>query len=326
MGDTGSEPRKLLAVSWLLVLAGACATLAQPALPPAVAYSLPRTLKVQVRQGGSLRVVNVPLEDYVAATILSEVDPPEADRKVLERMFEVQAVLTRTYAIEHHGRHAGEGFDVCATTHCQLYQPERLRWSKWTAIAREAAVRTAGQILWFDNAPALAVYHADCGGHTSANTDVWSGPALPYLPSSSDEGPARGAHTAWSFDTTRDALRDALNADARTRVGNQLTAVEIDEKDHAGRAELVTLRGTRTVTVRGDVLREVMTRAFGVKSLRSTLFSVERNHDTLVFNGRGFGHGVGLCQAGALARLQAGQSPDSVLSHYFPGTTISLAR
>ena len=116
------------------------------------------------------------------------------------------------------------------------------------------------------------------------------------------------------------ALRDALNADARTRVGNQLTAVEIDEKDHAGRAELVTLRGTRTVTVRGDVLREVMTRAFGVKSLRSTLFSVERNHDTLVFNGRGFGHGVGLCQAGALARLQAGQSPDSVLSHYFPGT------
>ena len=91
------RPEVLGAVA-LLVFAGACATLAQPSLPPTIAYSLPRTLKVQVRHGGSSAVVTVPIEDYVAATILSEVDPPEADTKVLEHMFEVQAVLTRTYA------------------------------------------------------------------------------------------------------------------------------------------------------------------------------------------------------------------------------------
>jgi stage II sporulation protein D len=213
MRDSRSGLRKLLAGFVFLVLAGACATLAQPSVPPGVAYSLPRTIKVQVRHGKSLEVVAVPLEDYVAATALSEVDPPDADKNVLERMFEVQAVLTRTYAVGHRGRHAGQGFDVCATTHCQLYEPDRLRWSKWTAIVRQAAARTSGQILWFDNAPARAVYHADCGGHTSANTDVWAGPALPYLPSASDEGPARGAHTSWSFDTTQNALRDALNED-----------------------------------------------------------------------------------------------------------------
>ena len=105
---------KVLGAVMLLVFAGACATLAQPSLPPSIAYSIPRTLKVQVRHGGSSDVVTVPIEDYVAATILSEVDPPDADTKVLERMFEVQAVLTRTYAISHRGRHAAQGFDVCS--------------------------------------------------------------------------------------------------------------------------------------------------------------------------------------------------------------------
>jgi stage II sporulation protein D len=309
----------------LLILTAACATLAQPSGPRAVAYSLPRTLRVQVRQAGTPIVLAVPLEDYVAATILSEVDPPEADRKVLERMFEVQAVLTRTYAVGHRARHAGQGFDVCSTTHCQLYEPDRLRTSKWSTLAREAAARTAGQILWFDHAPARAVYHADCGGHTSASRDVWEGDALVYLPSASDEGPAKHAHASWSFDVGRDALRDALNADPRTRVGTQLQTVQIDEEDRAGRAERVTLVGTRTVAVRGEVLREVVTRAFGLKSLRSTLFHVARNGNLFTFSGRGFGHGVGLCQAGAFARLQAGQNPSAVLRHYFPGTMLTRA-
>jgi stage II sporulation protein D len=310
----------------LLVCAGACATLAQPALPPAVAYSLPRTLKVQVGHGASSRVVAVPIEDYVAATILSEVDPPEADAKVLERMFEVQAVLTRTYAISHRGRHARQGFDICSSTHCQLYEPDRLRWSKWSALARQAASRTTGQILWFGRGPARAVYHADCGGHTSAATEVWQGEALSYLPSAVDDGPAKAAHASWTFEASRNDLREALNADPRTRVGSDVKAIDIDETDSAGRVERATLRGARTIDVRGDVLRDVLSHAFGVRSIRSTLFTVTRSKDTFVFSGRGFGHGVGLCQAGAMARLQAGQAPSTVLAHYFPGTALSVAR
>jgi stage II sporulation protein D len=70
----------------------------------------------------------------------------------------------------------------------------------------------------------------------------------------------------------------------------------------------------------------VLSHAFGVRSIRSTLFTVTRSKDTFVFSGRGFGHGVGLCQAGAMARLQAGQAPSTVLAHYFPGTALSVAR
>jgi len=326
MPHSGPGWRKVVGAVTLLVCAGACATLAQPSLHPSVAYSLPRTLKVQVGHGGSSRVVTVPMEDYVAATILSEVDPPEADAKVLERMFEVQAVLTRTYVISHRGRHAQQGFDICSSTHCQLYEPGRLRLSKWSALARQAASRTAGQILWFGSGPARAVYHADCGGHTSAATEVWQGDALSYLPSAVDDGPARTAHTSWTFETSPGDLLDALNADPRTRVGSDVKAIDIDETDSAGRVERVTLRGARTIDVRGDVLRDVLSHAFGVRSIRSTLFTVTRTKDRFVFSGRGFGHGVGLCQAGAMARLQAGQAPSTVLAHYFPGTAVSVAK
>jgi stage II sporulation protein D len=113
-----------------------------------------------------------------------------------------------------------------------------------------------------------------------------------------------------------------LNADARTAVGARLDRVEIAGRDAAGRAEQIVLRGTRAFVVRGEVFRAAVTRALGVKSVRSTLFSVKKTGDRFVFSGKGFGHGVGLCQAGAMARLRAGASPEEVLRFYFPGTSL----
>jgi stage II sporulation protein D len=202
-----------------------------------------------------------------------------------------------------------------------LYQPARLRTSKWTAVVREAARRTSGQVLLFHGTPALTVYHADCGGHTSSAHDVWGGDGLSYLAGVRDGG-ASITHTTWTFESRTAALRDALNGDPRTSIGRRLDGIDITQQDAAGRADQLTLHGTRTATVRGEVFREVVSRAFGVRSLRSTLFSITRSGDEYVFSGRGFGHGVGLCQAGALARLQSGSTPDKVLAFYFPGTRL----
>ena len=84
-------------------------------------------------------------------------------------MFEVQAIVARTYAAAHRGRHAREGFDLCSTTHCQIYEPARLAAIAVGPGASSTRVqRTAGVILMYDGAPADAVYHADCGGWTSA--------------------------------------------------------------------------------------------------------------------------------------------------------------
>jgi len=279
-------------------------------------------LRVQVREGTGLAVRRVPIEEYVAAALLSEVDPPEADPREIEAMFEVQAIIARTYAVSERGRHAREGFDLCSTTHCQLYEPARLRTSKWSALAREAAQRTAGRVLWYGGAAAHAVFHADCGGHTSSAGDVWTGAAPPYLRGLADGGPANGAHVRWTFAARADTLRDALNGDSRTRVGKRLDRIDVSARDSAGRAQRLTLHGARTLVVRGEVFREILAHAFGVKSLRSTLFEIHRRRETFEFTGRGYGHGVGLCQAGAFARIKAGATPAQVLAFYYPGTTL----
>ncbi|HEY2433030.1 MAG TPA: SpoIID/LytB domain-containing protein [Vicinamibacterales bacterium] len=305
-----------------LVLAGCAPGPIEVAMPRASHAARPISLRVQVREGDQLVVRDVPLEDYVAATALSEVHPDIADAPIAERVFEVQAVLARTYAMANRGRHAKDGFDLCSTTHCQLYEPSRLTASRWAPTARQAVAHTSGALLWFADAPALALFHADCGGHTSDASAVWGGPAPPYLDGAKDDGPADAAHTAWTFAVASSALRAALNADPRTAVGARLDGVEVSGRDSAGRAELVILRGTRTFVVRGEIFRDAVTRTLGAKSIRSTLFSVSKGRQDLTFTGKGYGHGVGLCQAGALARLKAGASVDAVLAHYFPGTTV----
>jgi stage II sporulation protein D len=291
-------------------------------LPGSPTRSRAMPIRVQVLEGGALAIREVAIEEYVAGTVLAEVHPAPADGPSADRMFEVQAVLARSYAIANRGRHSADGFDLCSTTHCQLYDPARLRTSRWSAAASAAVRRTAGAALWFDGAPARPVFHADCGGHTSSAAAVWGGAAPAYLTAEPDGGPARGAHAAWTFETTVSALRAALNADARTAIGARLDRVEIGGRDAAGRAEQIVLRGSRAFVVRGEVFRDAVTRALGGKSLRSTLFSVKRTGDRFVFSGKGFGHGVGLCQAGAMARLRAGASPQEVLRFYFPGTSL----
>ena len=94
-------------------------------------------------------------------------------------MFEVQAIVARTYAAAHRGRHARDGFDLCSTTHCQLYEPGRLVTSRWADAARGAGGRTAGLLVLYEGLPADAVFHADCGGWTSAAADVWGGAGHP---------------------------------------------------------------------------------------------------------------------------------------------------
>jgi stage II sporulation protein D (peptidoglycan lytic transglycosylase) len=312
----------LLVLLVLLVLAGCAPGPVTVTMPGGVARTRAVTLRVQVREGANLVVREVALEDYVAATALSEVHPDAGDERFARRVFEMQTVIARTYALSNRGRHARDGFDLCSTTHCQLYEPARLTTSRWAATVKEASARTAGEALWYGGAPAQALFHADCGGHTSGASAVWGGAAPAYLAGARDDGPAESAHVDWTFETTVSALRRALDADARTDVGAELARIDVAGRDAAGRAELITLRGTRTFVVRGEVFRDAVTRALGVKSIRSTLFTVKQTRGGFVFSGKGYGHGVGLCQAGAIARLHSGASIEQVLSFYFPGTSL----
>ena len=320
--DKCTVEARVLTVVLLTGAAGCSAVpprVAVPSAEPAVAV---RVVAVQVVERGVATIRQVPLEEYVLGSVVAEFAPAVAEAGAVGRMYEVQAIISRTYAIANPARHAREGYDLCATTHCQLYEPARLQTSRWARLATEAVQRTAGMVLWYGTVAAQALFHADCGGYTSPAATVWGGRDYPYLAAVPDDGPAEAAHSTWQYEIPYAALLRALNGDPRTRVGDRLDTIEVLDRDAAGRAERIALHGRREAIVRGEDLRDVLARAFGPRSIRSTRFTIRRDGLRFTFDGSGFGHGVGLCQTGAFARLRSGTDPTAVLQRYFPGTTL----
>src|SRR3954466_6407114 len=125
-----------VAVAATLLSAGRSAPAPRATLPSARAPE-PAVIRIGVKEGNRITIRKVPLETYVQAAILSEFAPPNGDSAIVERMLEVQAVIGRTYALAHLNRHGSDGFDVCATTHCQLFEPSRLSRSSWAAGVHE---------------------------------------------------------------------------------------------------------------------------------------------------------------------------------------------
>lgn len=318
---------RLAAAGLGALLAAACASPPREPRLPVAGVLAPREVRVQQPSRGRAQVASVPLEEYVAATVISEFAPAAGELDAVERMMEVQAVISRTYAASHLARHGREGFDLCSTTHCQLYEPGRLRVSRWSTAVTTAVSRTTGAILTFDRRPAQALFHADCGGHTSAASEVWRGDDRPYLLARPDRTGGE-PHVSWKHVVTLEALSKALAADPATVPVANLRTIEVAGRDAAGRAAEVQLgdKAGRAVIVRGDEFRQILSRAFGVRAIRSTWFEVRLAGSIVTFTGRGFGHGVGLCQAGAYARIRAGARPVDVLRHYFPGTEVSVTR
>ena len=142
---------------------------------------LPMLLAAQsaVRVHVGSATLAVPLERYVAGVLAGESSVFRSDEAL-----KAMAVAARTYAVRLRGRHAAEGFDFCATTHCQRFDPDAV-----TPRLESIAAETAGELLWFQGKPAFTPYTRDCGGRTEDAAAVWPDLAAPYL--KSHDGPAR---------------------------------------------------------------------------------------------------------------------------------------
>lgn len=276
--------------------------------------------RIRLADGGIARLA---VDDYVGGSVAAEAALRGLDPAAARTVAEVQALVARTWAIANRQRHAGEGFDLCATTHCQVYRPLSDQPAPIARLVRGAAQATGGLVIAYAARPINAVFHADCGGHTSDAASVWRGASPPYLQGLPDTFCTRAGAAPWRAEIDIPDLRRALNRGDATRVGGRLDGLEITEQDGAGRAVRVTLRGAQTVTVRGEQLRRAVNASLGYRTIRSTRFTVLREGRAFVFTGRGFGHGVGLCQTGAMARARAGHSPRGILTHYYPGAAVT---
>lgn len=285
---------------------------------------LPATVRVRVGTAGAARIVTLPLDEYVLGAVRAEMLPSTLRAQPPNRALDVQAVVSRTYAIANLRRHAAEECDLCDTTHCQVYRPPAAGEGPGDPAAR-AVSATRGQVLTFQGRVIQALFHADCGGHTASAASVWGGTDAPYLASVGDWYCERQPASGWTFAAEEAAVIRALNTDPRTRIGRRLGRVDIASRAPTGRALAVGLTGSTYIVVRAEVFRAVLTQAFGMRALRSTWFDVARDGPRLRFSGVGFGHGVGLCQSGTLRRVEARQSPAEILGHYFPGSRLQTA-
>jgi stage II sporulation protein D len=288
---------------------------------------------------GALTVVNVvDLESYVRGVLPGEIGSRPVDE--IEAV-KAQAVAARTYAVAASGSRSGGGFDVFATVEDQVYSGADAE----DAICDRAVLETSGEFLSMNRRPIHAYFHSTCGGRTEAREEVWELPRLPYLTQVWDspqedrftdpfcsEAPNFTWTERWSGEEVERLVRTQLMVTASTPVArppSMVRDVRVTVRTPSGRVrwlEVETDAGTYRVF--GDRVRWLLRRPGSGRILRSAWFDLEVRHGggritELTAKGRGYGHGVGMCQHGAMEMAREGYNYTQILDHYYPGTTLA---
>lgn len=290
-----------------------------------------------VRSTGPRRVTAIntlDLEAYLLGVVPREIGKGRSESEL--EAVKAQAVAARTYAIGHLGRRERLGFDFYATVADQVYGG----LDDEDPIVSRAVRETRGEILTYDGVPILAYYHSTCGGRTAAVEEVWNRAPLPYLKSVSDRIGRSDRYycdtsnrfrwsESWTGEQLRAILRETLSAHTGRNVGriDRVEEVAVEGHTPSGRVRSLRIRADGSdYVVRGDSVRWVLRPEPG-RSLNSALFVVDRDRrrgevTALRVSGAGWGHGIGMCQVGALGRARAGQDYGTILRTYYRGTEL----
>ena len=282
-------------------------------------------------EGDRITAVNcIGMEDYLMSVISSEMKSSASIE-----LLKAHAVISRSWLKarlkDHKAGH--EHFDVCADDHCQRYQG--LTMAVGDDVCR-AIDRTWGQVLEYGGDICDTRYSKCCGGRTELFSTCWEDVDLPYLQSVEDpfcdcENSSILAqvlndydlHTADFHDWTVQYTTDELSELVRTRTGidfGTIVALEAVERGPSGRIKYLRITGTLREEVIGKEL--AIRKALSSSHLKSSAFEIEKSPDGFVLKGRGWGHGVGLCQIGAAAMAAQGYDYRQILSHYYVGAEI----
>lgn len=276
---------------------------------------------------GVFDVVNVvDVEQYTACVVVNEVWPTFSDTAL-----RAQAIASRTFVLYQMGKRESHPYDVSSTQGSQVYKG--LRDDALGRRAEAAARDTRGVVCTVETeaGPRLfcAYYSAACGGVTQSAAIFGPRSDVEPLVGGVRCDYCRGAppgHFRWGpVRINRDAALDRLAVrfeEARTI--DRIVSVEALERSAGGR--VVTLRVTAENGTFLDVLAERLRLALGGGDIRSTAFDARVDGENLVFeNGRGFGHGLGLCQWGAQGLSLLGKSTAEILHFYYPGMRLARA-
>lgn len=290
-------------------------------------------LEVLAGADGGLTVINrVMMEDYLRGVVPGEI--PHGDPALLEAV-KAQAVAARTYAAVSIGQYEAGGYDLLATVADQVYTGR-----EGEAPNADRAIReTRGVLVFHHGEPIITNYGSTCGGHTADRDEVWDKPPLPYLTGVSDKGGksfwcATSRYFHWQerldSETLWPAARAALIRYYQYQIPEsaRLEDIQVTGTGPSGRVRRLVFRTDHgSFEARGDRIRWMLPRADG-GPLRSTLFELDIDRSrgqvrNVTVRGGGWGHGVGMCQWGAMERSRAGQSCGEILRAYYRGSRLA---
>jgi SpoIID/LytB domain protein len=307
------------------------------------------TLKLQTNAYGNFTLVNdVGIETYLRGVVPHEIGP-QAPQKAVE----AQTIIARTYALRNVRRFTADNYQMCASTHCQVYKG----LAEVDPESDRAIATTKGMVLTYNNELVDALYYSTSGGVTAPFTDIWNGAERPYLKASID-----APKTIWNINTNPlddeanfrrfIGLTEGFNETGRNvfrwRKEANFDELNKDLKEYLTRRKhpladfssiewlKVTMRSTSgrilNLQVKTDLgiveLQKTEVRS-AFSAARSTLFYLdpiyEDDNKTIkgyAFVGGGFGHGVGLSQFGSYNLANLGWSAAKILEFYYPKAKI----
>lgn len=272
----------------------------------------------------SLYVINLlDLEDYTRGVVPVEIGLK--DPKYFQAL-KCAAVAGRTYAIMKLEQRQ-KNFDVYADVRDQAY----VGFSGETEIDNAAVTETFNEILTYKGQPAKMFYHSTCGGYTENFENAFGNVTFPYLIAVEDRFCEESPFFEWEEEYNAGEIYKSLVNAGLLKIGlSAVTDIEISERHKTGRVSKMTVKLSdgKSVVIDGRRVRDVFKSKKNGEILRSSLFEIEteKNRGVLqgvIFRGRGYGHGVGMCQWGALVQSQNDTDYRDILKFYFPGTEVS---
>ena len=283
--------------------------------------------KIQVSSSNnSIDLINiVNLEDYVKGVLSREMPLGKNDENY--EALKALAVCVRTYAM----RKTQDGkvyFDLYDDTHDQVYGGVDAE----NPLSNKAADETKNLILQYESEPALIYYHSTCGGYTESSENVFTRNPVPYLITIKDGDDAYckiSPRFQWEEVYTRDEIVNRLkNYSLLDNSNYELKDISINDKFESGRVSELEINVVdeigkqKSVLLKGNEIRSILRTADNKNILWSIMFDLSTNSNSVVLQGKGFGHGVGLCEWGAIALSRKGWKYKAILQHYYPGTNV----
>lgn len=255
------------------------------------------SIKVSAKNGTLNLVNDLNVDTYVGMVVQAEVG-----YGAVEEYYKIQSIICRTYAMRNLERHALDGYDLCDNEHCQVFsglkQPTNEVIKATAATSGSVMVDPESQLI-------LSAFHANCGGQTSNSEDVWR-ESRSYLTSVEDTFCLGSRSAVWNKSIPLNEFLSQIGFSVDLEINDGWSFSQSDRKKH--------------FAIGVDSVETSKMRRF--LQLKSTYFNLDIKGGVVKLYGRGYGHGVGLCQQGAMKMAEHGYSYSQILGYYYKGVSL----